>query len=247
MATALLILQDASLCQRDLTASLQDYPPRPSLADCSLARGSVCARASFGPHKVGPLLQKVRPILVDLKPHWTERCCNKYQGLLNMCQRYLPYRYISVHCIICAPVCTKSSFTTACLYQQLGGTKHHTTEFASELAERSRKASIYWTCQDGKDTCRATRNIFWSFLLPSDMRWLAFHIHPRWWNWNYSALRPFGSSKHWMSELSEMVGLRIRIYGPISLKSVPRVPESFRNLWNRNSGPVLRKPGLVSR
>lgn len=54
------ILPGASLCECYLTESLQDYPHRPSLADCSLARGSVCAHASFGPHKVSSRFKRQR-------------------------------------------------------------------------------------------------------------------------------------------------------------------------------------------
>lgn len=91
------------------------------------------------------------------------------------------YRIDAYQRIICAPVCTKSYFTTGCFHQQLGGTKHHTTEFASELAERSRKASVYWTCQDRKNTCCNQKHML---IVPATIWWLAFHIHPTGCNWD---------------------------------------------------------------
>lgn len=39
-----------------------------------------------------------------------------------------------------------------------------------------------------KEHMPATRNMFWSLLLPSDTTWLAFHMHPTWCNWDISKL-----------------------------------------------------------
>lgn len=147
-----------------------------------------------------------------------------------MCQEYVPYRCISAH-----NMC-------ACMHEVLF---HHW--MLSSTAWRH-EAPYNWVCiwtswafsqglsilnlPGQKKHMPATRNIFWSFLLPSDglpSIYIQQDVTETY--WNYSALRPFGSWKHWTSELSEMVDLRIRIDGPIGCRIV------WQSVKHKNPGP----------